>query len=160
MESAYMHEFLYELWRLFYEKYMCIRRITNWLFIRLLGLIDNFPYGPKKGSKTYAMVVDVAKDDPMIIHVKYWDKIKEKKTAQNMYRFVQMLNRNLSNSLHTGRMSRRDRINVLGTSNAARNMSNYFFTRREPPRHNTNYRRRAHRIGRHQFNMSSIFVRY
>lgn len=79
MESAYMHEFLYELWRLFYEKYMCIRRITNWLFIRLLGLIDNFPYGPKKGSKTYAMVVDVAKDDPMITHVKYWDKIKEKK---------------------------------------------------------------------------------
>lgn len=133
MESAYMHEFLYELWRLFYEKYMCIRRITNWLFIRLLGLIDNFPYGPKKGSKTYAMVVDVAKDDPMIIHVKYWDKIKEKKTAQNMYRFVQMLSRNLSNSLHTGRMSRRDRINVLGTSNAARNMSNYFFTRREAP---------------------------
>lgn len=50
---------------------MCIRRITNWLFIRLLGLIDNFPYGLKKGSKTYAMVVDVAKDDPMIIHVKY-----------------------------------------------------------------------------------------
>lgn len=77
MESAYMHEFLYELWRLFYEKYMCIRRITNWLFIRLLGLIDNFPYGLKKGSKTYTMVVDVAKDDPMIIHVKYWDKRKE-----------------------------------------------------------------------------------
>lgn len=74
-----MYEFLYELWRLFYEKYMCIWCIMNWLFICLLGFIDNFFYGLKKGLKIYVMVVDVVKDDFMIIYVKYWDKIKEKK---------------------------------------------------------------------------------
>lgn len=89
---------------------------------------------PIKGSETYAIEEDAAKDDAMIIHA-----IKKKNPGLSHRNVKEMSNRTHTkpykcwNSLHVGRKLTRDRtcIIILRTRNATRCSWTTFFTRQE-----------------------------